>query len=45
MLRWMQRSYLATQPGADLVEHTAGVGGAVDGAGLLVVRMGPPRRP
>ncbi|MGH3236719.1 MAG: hypothetical protein ACRDOH_26395, partial [Streptosporangiaceae bacterium] len=34
----------AAQPGADLVQHTAGVGGPVDGAGLLVVHVRPPRR-
>ena len=34
----------AAQPGADLVEHAAGVGGAVDGAGLQVVHMRSPRR-
>lgn len=34
----------AAQAGAELVEHTAGVTGAVDGAGLMVVHVRPPRR-
>jgi PAP2 superfamily len=44
-LAWMGVDVAAAQPGADLVEYTAGVGGAVDVVGLLVVHVGPPRRP